>query len=324
MGISVGLGVAVGLGLGVGLLQGGGVGGLVAFCGAVGAAAGVALSGKPVAEVVARSMDPASEEAAVAVPVPVSPQAEMVAIPGGTFWMGSAAGDEDADEDEQPRHQVTLSPFWMAKVPVTREFYQEVTGTSPGTHGEGANLPINNVSWIDAIRFCNRWSELEGLTPAYVEKKAGEFEWIREANGYRLPTEAEWEYAARGTDERPYPWGRKPPSNQLCWDGPGNDLGQGNRDAPSPVGSYPAGASPFGLLDMAGNVWEWCWDRYDRYEATPAQNPIGSLDGNTRVLRGGSWVGDGPSGVRAAYRFWFDASRRLSFVGFRCARGPNQ
>jgi formylglycine-generating enzyme required for sulfatase activity len=329
MKLAVGVGVVLGSGLGAALLLRGGVTAVVGFCGAVVAAAGVALSGRPVVEVVARKAPRAEvragevpAEAVVEAPEHMSPRIEMVAIPGATFWMGSAEDDTAPYPDERPRHEVTLSPFWMAKMPVTQRLYREVMGENPASH-KGDDLPVNMVRWLDAIRFCNQLSALEGFTPAYAEQ-GGEVLWLHDADGYRLPTEAEWEYAARGTDGRVYPWGNEPPSNQLCWDGPENDLGQGNRVGPSPVGSYPAGASPFHLLDMAGNVWEWCWDRYGAYDAKATRNPAGASEGQPRVLRGGSWGDDRPSSVRAAYRDWDVTALRFVFVGFRCARGPNK
>src|SRR5262249_3586693 len=149
----------------------------------------------------------------------------------------SGEDEKGVAPDERPRHEVTLSPYWMARVPVTQNVYQEVMGENPGSR-QGGDLPINNVSWEDAVRFCNRLSELEGLSLVYREEQ-GEWVWDGTADGYRLPTEAEWEFAARGTDGRIYPWGNEPPSNQLSWNGEGNDLGQGKRFGPSPVGSYP-------------------------------------------------------------------------------------
>ena len=238
--------------------------------------------------------------------------------------MGSHRGEEESHPDEYPRHEVELSPFEMARCPVTRRLYREVMGKNPGLF-QGDDLPVTKVSWRDAIDFCNRLSAMDGLTPAYaVDERL--VTWLHDADGYRLPTEAEWEYAARGTDGRVYPWGNEPPSNQLCWNGEGNDVGYRLRQGPAPVGSYPAGASPFGLMDMAGNVWEWCWDQYENYRETKAvvRTSTGQSESRPRVLRGGSWIYDVPSLVRAAYRGRDDVSRRDSRVGFRCARGPNQ
>jgi formylglycine-generating enzyme required for sulfatase activity len=239
----------------------------------------------------------------------------------------------------------------MARVPVTQRLYREVTHEEPGTP-KGDDLPINNVSWHDAVRFCNQLSEMERLAPAYRQKK-DDWIWDRSADGYRLPTEAEWEYAARGDDGRQYPWGNEPPSDQLCWSGTGNNLGW--RHGPTPVGAFPSGASPFGILDMAGNVMEWCWDRYGSYDAAHVRNPVGAGGGIMarlvhgrphpdfrgirrwiqllreplrRVRRGGLWISERSSGVRAAHRdsgasTFRGTGHRFGVVGFRCARGPN-
>ncbi|XXY47156.1 SUMF1/EgtB/PvdO family nonheme iron enzyme [Sorangium sp. So ce269] len=260
-------------------------------------------------------------------PVPPSespasrPLLDMVPIPGGWFWMGSNAGEPGAFDDQYPRREVVVAAFEMGRVPVTQRQYREVVGKDPSTI-QGDELPVIDVSWEDAIRFCNTLSERDGLTPAY-RIDGGEVRWDRSAEGYRLPTEAEWEYAARGSDGRIYPWGNTPPSDQLCWDGDDNELGRGKRAGPSPVGMYPSGASPFGLLDMAGNVLEWCWDRYGPYPATtaPEVNPAGPAEGEARVLRGGSWFSMNPAWVRAADRERHEPSWRGSRVGFRCARG---
>ncbi len=238
----------------------------------------------------------------------------MVLIRAGTFQMGSPA--DEGDTDEHPQHRVTLDAFCTDLTEVTVAQYRgcvteersgvkcEAAGGGSlcnGDHKDRDAHPINCVDWNQAETYC-RWA------------------------GRQLPTEAQWEYAARGTDGRTYPWGNKPPSNQLSWDGPGSDRGQGKRDGTSPVGTYPGGASPFGLLDMAGNVYEWTADAYQNYDAGAQTNPKkASADTNSpRVLRGGSWGGRWPSGVRAVSRSRIGASVRYGSVGFRCARGPNQ
>jgi formylglycine-generating enzyme required for sulfatase activity len=254
----------------------------------------------------------------------IAPHIETVEIAAATFLMGSAGAGGEPFEAQHPAHPVTLSRFWMATVPVTQKLYRELMGESCG-EPEGDDLPVNGVSWNDAVRCCNRLSDLEGLAPAY--RFDGEVvSWIRTADGYRLPTEAEWEYAARGPDGRAYPWGNAPPSNQLCWNGEGNALGPGRRRAPAPVGQHPAGASPFGLMGMAGNVAEWCWDWYGLYRrsAEPQVDPTGPPLGCLRIVRGGSWDDTSPARVHTAAREKLLASNRYAVVGFRCARGaPN-
>jgi formylglycine-generating enzyme required for sulfatase activity len=203
---------------------------------------------------------------------------QMVFIPSGLFYMGGV--DTDAQPDEKPPHNVTIPAFWMDKLEVTNGMYslcvkdgkckpprefQSATRKSYFGNPDFTDFPVIHVSWLDAKNYC---------------------EWA----GRRLPTEAEWEYAARGSgDYRRYPWGEQSPDNNLA------NYDYGVRDT-NKVGSYPSGASPFGILDMAGNVWEWVADYYDPryYEGQPSQNPSGPSvavgQGLRRVIRGGSWV----------------------------------
>jgi sulfatase modifying factor 1 len=224
----------------------------------------------------------------------------QIAIPGGTFWMGS----EDGDSNEKPVHKVTLSPYCIDKTEVTVAAYRECVragecrpaSTSKFcTWGEAGHEqhPLNCVDWNQAKAYC---------------------EWM----GGRLPTEAQWEFAARGNDGRKYPWGNENPSpSRLNMGGK-----QDGWEATAPVGSYPLGASPFGVLDMAGNVWEWTADRYESYSAAPQKAPQGTqLSASLRVNRGGGWISTAPSRVRVAVRLWNDPSDRLNDLGFRCARG---
>jgi serine/threonine-protein kinase len=231
----------------------------------------------------------------------------MVPIPEGTFSMGEAGA----------QHRVKLSAFCMDKTEVTVAAYRQCVNekrgaiqcTAPDTTTwcnwnttDRDQHPVNCVDWRQADTYC-RWFER------------------------RLPTEAEWEYAARGAQGRKYPWGDTPPSNQLCWDGEGSNLGKGKRYVTCAVGSYPAGATPLGLVDMAGNVWEWVADWYGPYPPDtnpPPEDPKGpdkSTPENGRVVRGGGWYNNDASRVRAAFRFRLDVSDRFYFVGFRCARG---
>jgi len=191
--------------------------------------------------------------------------ATMVYVPAGEFLMGSKDGE--GQDDERPQHKVFLTGYWIYRTEVTVAQYKKfcqatgrVMATDPPWKWQDDH-PVVNVFWDDAA--------------AYAQ-------WANAA----LPTEAQWEKAARGTDSRVYPWGND-------WDGEKcqNSVGGKNAGKTAPVGSMPAGASPYGCLDMAGNVWEWCADWYDAgyYKNAPARNPTGPATGTTRVLRGGSW-----------------------------------
>lgn len=241
-------------------------------------------------------------------------QAAIVAgpvfVPAGEFCMGSAEGDKDARDDEKPQHTVYLDAFWIDRVEVTNAMYarcveagacQAPPRACPEDEGnhfgkpEYENYPVNCVSWLDAQAYC-RWT------------------------GGRLPTEAEWEKAARGTDGRIYPWGNEAPDcGRLNF---GNNKKECVRDI-SPVGAYPSGASPYAALDMGGNVEEWVADWYDEkyYNISPPRNPTGPPSGRTRGLRGGSYAYYSPDwSVRVMGRQFVVPDRALGHVGFRCAR----
>lgn len=219
--------------------------------------------------------------------------AELVAVPAGTFSMGSAKGQGD----ERPVHAVGVSAFALYKYEVTNEQYAafcKSTGHAPspfagdGRFG-GARQPVVGITWNDAAAYA-KWAKA------------------------RLPTEAEWEYAARGTDERRYPWGNQPPTDARAnFDQPTSN------GSTKPVGSTPTGAGPFGAQDQAGNAWEWVadWYAYDYYAHSPKENPTGPTEGKRRVLRGGSW--GYPSELRASYRFYEKPEFSTNYVGFRCA-----
>ena len=227
--------------------------------------------------------------------------AALVWVPAGEFLMGSKDGEGSADEC--PQRTIYLDGYWINKTEVTvaqyRKYCQATGRTMPSEPSWkwSDDHPIVNVSWEDAS--------------AYAE-------WA----GAALPTEAQWEKAARGTDGRVYPWGNdwdasKAQCSKAKW---------GDANTPAAVGSFPAGTSPYGCLDMAGNVWEWCADWYDAgyYKTAPARNPPGPATGTSRVLRGGSWDFIDPGDFRAADRGdYFDPSNRGDVVGFRCVlRSP--
>jgi formylglycine-generating enzyme required for sulfatase activity len=235
-------------------------------------------------------------------------------IPAGRFFMGSRDGDAQAYGDEKPGHDVRLGAFYLGETEVTQGQYRAVAGESPSHFKGSDDLPVERVSWRDAVRFCNALSQREGLSPYYrIEGEAVSVpDW--KGSGYRLPTEAEWEYACRAG-----PGG----VGAFCF---GDDVGQLGRYAwygtNSDGKTHPVGqklANAFGLYDMHGNVLEWCWDGYARYDAKPAVDPVGPLKAALRVIRGGSWRNN-PRDCRSANRNRSAPVYRLSDLGFRVAR----
>jgi formylglycine-generating enzyme required for sulfatase activity len=247
---------------------------------------------------------------------------EMVFVPGGSFQMGDTAGG--GYSDEKPVHTVTLTGFYMGKYEVTQAQYQAVMGNNP-SYFSGNNLPVENVTWFDAIEFCNKLSEREGLQAVYtisgrspstgypITSATVTANWSR--NGYRLPTEAEWEHAAKGGNGSPgnYTYSGSNTVGNVAW----YDGNSGS--ATHAVGTKAANG--LGLHDMSGNVWEWCWDRYSSsyYSSSPANDPRGASSGSVRVGRGGSWYFSAEY-VRSAGRFNSDPDYRGSVIGFRLAR----
>lgn len=217
---------------------------------------------------------------------------KFIKLPGGSFMMGSPENAQR--DDEKPRHRVTLDPFYMGIYEVTQKQYHDVTGENP-SRLKGDNLPVENVSWQDAMEFCRKFGEKNKV-------KA------------RLPYEAEWEYAVRAGSTSIYYWGDRF-NGDYCW----YDKNSGNR--PHPVGTKLPNA--WGLYDMSGNVWEWCMDWYaaDYYKSSPELNPQGAVIQGAdylsfRVLRGGSWAFDADA-ARSARRIKNPSRFHLSFCGFR-------
>ncbi|AEF84429.1 serine/threonine kinase [Treponema primitia ZAS-2] len=233
-----------------------------------------------------------------------------VRINGGTFMMGSPSSDADRDSDEV-QHQVTVSSFYMAQYEVTQQEYEEVMGTNPSTL-KGRRLPVESVSWFDAVEYCNKRSQREGLTLAYTINGSGDSRtvtWNRNANGYRLPTEAEWEYACRAGTTTPYSSGSS--IDNTAW------YSSNSERKPHPIGEK--GANPWGLYDMHGNVWEWCWDWYGTYPSGSQTDPAGASSGSYRVRRGGGWSIVAQF-VRSAFRRSNVPSFRYRTLGFRLVR----
>jgi len=248
---------------------------------------------------------------------------EMMRIPGGTFTMGSPASQANRNTDETQR-QVTIAAFSIGKYIVKQAEYEAIMGVNPSRFKqEDANMPVENVSWFDAIEFCNKLSEAEGLTPVYTITGTGNertVTWNRNENGYRLPTEAEWEYACRAETTTIFNTGDNITTFQANYDGtsPYNNNAAGRYiRKTTPVGNYPPNA--WGLYDMHGNLWEWCWDWYGNYATGAQTDPIGPASGTYRVLRGGSWF-EGGRNLRSAVRFNYYPSNRNYFFSFRVVK----
>jgi len=239
---------------------------------------------------------------------------EMVLIPAGKFLMG------DEDEFDATPHEVSVSSFYLSKYLVTQKEFERVMGENPSRWKSSPDNPVESVRWSDAVRYCNKRSELEGLQPCYdLTKWTCDFE----ANGYRLPTEAEWEYACRAGTTTAYYFGD---SDQKLRDFAWYDKNSGLR--PQPVGQKRP--NPWGLFDMSGNVWEWCNDFYqvEYYAQSPSQDPRGPAAGDTKVLRGGTWKMDSEN-CRSGYRYnenpgYVDVCFGYDIYGFRCVRKADQ
>jgi len=202
----------------------------------------------------------------------------LIFVEGGTFKMGS----NNVEDDEQPEHQVNVSSFYISKYAINQIEYKEIIGKNPSSF-KGNRNPVERASWYDAIRYCNRRSELEGKTPCY--KINGDDVLCNfNVNGYRLPTEAEWEYAAYGgIKSQNYEFSGSNNEGDVAW----YKSNSGGKTQPSGLKA----SNELGLYDMSGNVWEWCWDWYSNkyYASSPSINPRGPSFGECRVLRGGSW-----------------------------------
>jgi formylglycine-generating enzyme required for sulfatase activity len=257
---------------------------------------------------------------------------KFVRIEGGTFTMGSPANEPERTSDEV-QHQVTVRSFYMGKYQVTQAEYETVMGTNP-SYFQGSNLPVENVSWYDAIEYCNRLSQREELSLAYtIDKNRSDpnntsdyddvrwlVTWNPNANGYRLPTEAEWEYACRAGTTTPFSTGNNITTSNANYNGnyPYNNKSKGTyRERTTAVGSFAP--NPWGLYDMHGNVYEWCWDWYGSYSSGAQTDPRGAVSGYYRVGRGGYWSGDGRY-LRSASRLNNNQSSRGDSTGFRLVR----
>ena len=250
---------------------------------------------------------------------------DMVLIPGGTFLMGSPADELDNYEDEQPQHEVTVSTFFMARTPITQAQWRLVAGYDrieqdldpDPSHFKGENRPVEQVSWEDATEFCRRLSQRTGRT-------------------YRLPSEAEWEYACRAGTTTPFHFGEtigdelanycaqdREIEGKLYKGAYGRGVQGKYREETTEVGQFPA--NKYGLHDMHGNVLEWCEDDWhSSYEGAPEDGSAwveGDRGETNRLLRGGSWL-SAPRGCRSAFRIYHSRDNRNNGIGFRVCCVP--
>ena len=272
---------------------------------------------------------------------------DMILIKGGTFTMGSPRNSVMAKNEERPAHSVTLGDFYLGVYEINQGQYYEITGLQPSkvlTSSENKTpqgwmtLPVDTVSWYDALVFCNKLSIQEDFNPVYkiddstdpndwgdvprnkISKTWDSVEIVAGANGFRLPTEAEWEYAARGGAGTPNDnltmWFKNKPEIQryyekIAW------IHSNSDNKSHEVGSMPP--NELGLYDIAGNAMEWCWDWYALYKADPLENPKGPPTGDERIIRGGAWSYD-TEYCRPTYRHKLEPWKQLVNLGFRVAR----
>ncbi len=251
---------------------------------------------------------------------------KMVACPSGEFWMGTddSSLTEDYWNRSKPRHKIKMSKgFWMGETQVTQELWETVMGWNPSGFKGSKQLPVEYMTWYDCLVFCNKLSEIEGFKACFtlseIEKdgnhiKKAKVEWNRQANGYRLPTEAEWEYSAKAGTELIYSGSNS--LDEVAWHN-GNS-GFKTQEVKKKKGNA------WGIYDMTGNVWEWCMDEFNseiyKQRNNQIENPIlWRNDPCARVARGGSyWHSAGR--CRVALRYWIDAAGRLDYRGFRLLR----
>jgi len=245
-------------------------------------------------------------------------QLQMVLIPSGSFEMGADENELESLDEERPKHSVRIETFFLGSYAITQAQWRVVAAWDAieqdlkpePSNFKGDDLPVESVTWYEAVEFCARLSKRTG-------------------RNYRLPSEAEWEYACRAGTTTPFHFGETITTDLANYDGD-DTYGKGPkgeyREKTTPVGYFKRAANPFGLYDMHGNVWEWCEDDYHKnYQGAPQDGRawIDKSDSKTsKVLRGGSWV-DFPRYCRSAYRYWNDADDRYYRLGFRvCCSAP--
>ena len=227
----------------------------------------------------------------------------LVHIPAGEFTMGTIPTGLRKTDPEEPQRSVLLDAYAIGTYQVTNAQYAQfvdATGYTPPKfcgepHLNALNFPVVGVSWQDAMNFLEWLNTLENAE-------------------YRLPTEAEWEKAARGIDGREYPWGD-------VWDASRANTSESGNKQLMPVGSYPDGVSPYGCYNMAGNAYDWCsdWFHMETYKYSPAENPLGPDEGRRKVIRGGSWIARGEFAARCPNRAAYEPIQAIHSVSFRIA-----
>lgn len=290
----------------------------------------------------------------VAVPMFYRVVMESNPPPQGMVWVEGGDGEIGYPDMVGSVHTNFISGFWMDEMEVSKAKWDEVyawaiahsyTFSTNLMTGKATNHPVQQVTWHDCVKWCNARSQMEGLTACYYQSPVLNLVYIKDeidlgtnyvkwtANGYRLPTEAEWEKAARGARQgRRFPWGdtiQHARANYLSTSSHTYDTSptQGYHTNfavmplpfTSPVGSFPANG--YGLHDMSGNVWEWCWDWYGSYAANYQVDPRGPGTGTSRIQRGGSWMGAANT-ASSSYRSFAAPTNTGNMVGFRCVRRP--
>ena len=252
-------------------------------------------------------------------------QDDFINIPTGSFTMGRTTGS--GDSDELPTHIVYLSGYYVSKYEVTQSEWTAVMGSNPSAwSGKGDNYPVNQVNWYNSLKYCNKLSISVGLTPVYsVDEDTNTDNWGStftptqdlSANGYRLLTEAEWEYAARGaTNDPDYLYSGSDTIGDVAWYSGTN----------SPYGCKPVGTkdpNALGIYDMSGNLNEWCWDYNGSYSSSEQTNPTGPESGTVRLIRGGYWR-DSVTRCRVANRNTNGAEYGSGYIGIRLGRTAEQ
>ena len=243
-----------------------------------------------------------------------------VLVPAGQFAMGCTYRDNECDALESPVHNVTIGrAFYIMKSEVTQQLYESVTGENNSVY-RGKNRPVEEVSWFDAVRFANKLSTLDGLSLCY-EIEGGEEPTVtwpdKKCNGWRLPTEAEWEYAARGGQR--YKYSGSHHVNEVAWYEYDEKELSGSKKIEGTGEVCVKKSNAYGVCDMSGNVWEWVWDGWQPYRSENQVDPTGPNNSEDRVYRGGSW-NYAPWFSRVSARQHYSPGVRYRAIGFRLVR----